>query len=334
MADDLSAAALLRRHLNDAASSFLIGVPAAVAEFMREADEPADLAADGLSVTTPRGTLAVTWRDDARPIAYEAPSRRPERWLHGVVFCLPPAEARMGGRTVLTELGPDRDAVRGEDRDAALFDLGAGAPQIDFCVRTKDPGLTARLRRHCGQALADWPEALMSALLEAGPHRVVVSRLGRIEVTQPIPSVRTPLGPHTHLFPDRIGAGRTHGEEVPLPDGWLPCLHLYPPHPCLDLLGEERPFDRARHAAFQRLLEAWAPAGYRDAKARAIAAFEAGAPPESFAPGGSPLGGTALRVALRQLRWTHREDARLDHWRTHFGRVFGDDPMARGRNPS
>ena len=57
MPDDLSAAALLSRHLSDAASSFLIGVPAAVAEFMREADEPADLAADGLSVTTPRGVL-------------------------------------------------------------------------------------------------------------------------------------------------------------------------------------------------------------------------------------------------------------------------------------
>ena len=322
MADDLSAAAVLRRYLNDPASSFLIGVPAAVAEFMREADEPVDITGGGFSVTTPRGALAVTWRDDARPVAYEAPSRRPERWLHGVVFCLPLAEARMGGRAVLTELGPDRDAVRKDDRDAALFDLGVGAPQIDFCVRTKDPGLTAHLRRHCGQALADWPGALMGALLAAGPHRVVASRLGRIEVTQPIPSVRTLPGPHTHLFPERIGEGRTHGEEVPLPAGWMACLHLYPPHPCLDPLGEERPFDTACHAAFQRLLEAWGPAGYSDAKVRAFAAFEAGAAPESLAPDGSPLDGTALRVALRQLRRMHGEDARLDLWRAHLGRVL------------
>ena len=45
---------------------------------------------------------------------------------------------------------------------------------------------------------------VMTALLETGPHRVVVSRLGRIEVTQPIPHDRTPLGPHTHLFIDRL----------------------------------------------------------------------------------------------------------------------------------
>ena len=83
-----------------------------------------------------------------------------------------------------------------------------------------------------------------------------------------------------------------------------------------------------------RLLEAWAPAGYSDAKARAFAAFEAGAPPESLTPDGSPLAGTALRVALRQRYRTHGEDARLDLWRAHLDRVFGDDPVAGGRDPS
>jgi hypothetical protein len=312
----LSAIEVLERHLGDTASSFMIGVPAAVAEFMRDPEEPAG--ADGLAVTTPRGGLRVTWRDDARPVAYEALSRRPERWLHGVVFCLPEAAARMGAREALTELGPDREALHAGDRDAVLFDLGVGAPQIDFCVRTSDPGLTALLRRYCGRAMTDWPGELAAALLEAGPQRVVASRLGRIEVTQPIPRKRTPLGPHTHLFPDRIGEGRRSGEGVPLPEGWLPCLHLFPPHPCLDLAGDERPFEDARHAAFQRLLEAWGPADYVIAKARVHTALESGAPPEAFEPEDSLLAHLALRVALRQLRQTQGDDEVLAAWCAQF----------------
>ena len=266
---------VLRAYLADAAASFAIGVPAAVAEFLRDPGEPVEAGAGGLSIATPRGGVRLTLSDEMRPLAIETPSRRPGHWLQSVVFLLPEAEARMGGRRVLSALGPDDAALTARDRADELFDLGVGAPHVDFCVRTPDPALIARLRAACGQAMADWPQDLASALLAANPHRVVVSRLGRIEVTGPIPRARTPLGPHTHLFPEKLGDGATHDPDLPLPAGWLPCLTLYPPHPQADLAGDPVPFDRARHAAFQALLEAWGEPGYLAAKARALAALRA-----------------------------------------------------------
>ena len=306
MFDDRSAIEVLRRSLADPAGSFSIGVPAAVAEFMRDAEEPAEALADGLGVATARGAIRLTAREDVRLLAYEALSRRPERWLHGLVFCLPEAAARMEGSRVLRALGPDREAVQTGDREAQLFDLGVGAPQADFCVRTSVPALIELLRRNGGRPLAEWPGEVMAALKEANPQRVVRSRLGRIEVTQPIPGNRTPTGPHTHLFPHLLSdlssgpdRDRAYDPELPVPEGWLPCLQVYPPHPTIDLLGDDRPFDGARHAAFQDLLAAWAPPDYTREKARANAAFEAGETPESFVPRETPAGRTV--EADRQL---------------------------------
>jgi len=294
---------VLRAYLADAAASFAIGVPAAVAEFLRDTGEPVEAGAGGLSIATPRGGIRLTLSDEMRPLAIETPSRRPGHWLQSVVFLLPEAEARMGGRRVLSALGPDDAALTARDRAAELFDLGVGAPHVDFCVRTPDPALIARLRAACGLAMADWPQDLASALLAANPHRVVVSRLGRIEVSGPIPRARTPLGPHTHLFPEKLGA--THDPDLPLPAGWLPCLQLYPPHPQADLAGDPVPFDAARHAAFQALLEAWGEPGYLAAKARALAALRAtGEVPASEnrveAAGEAGSAARAAEVARRQ----------------------------------
>ncbi|MDX1575202.1 MAG: hypothetical protein R3285_03345, partial [Kiloniellales bacterium] len=188
---------VVRAQLEDPAASFAIGVPGAVAEFLRDPAEPFETGGDGLTVTTPRGGIRVSLPEGMRPLAAESPSRRTGHWLQSVAFCLPEAAARMGGRRVLTALGPDRAALRARDRAAELFDLGVGADPIDFCVRTGDPQLAGRLQSACGRALADWPADLTAALFAANPHRVVMSRLGRIEVTGPIPSERTPLGPHT-----------------------------------------------------------------------------------------------------------------------------------------
>ena len=85
----------------------------------------------------------------------------------------------------------------------------------------------------------------MEVILAANPHRVFLSRLGRIEVYQPIPpaSGKSPDGPHTHVLPRLLKSGRTHPATEPIPDGWFPCAHLYPPHPARDGMGEARPFD-------------------------------------------------------------------------------------------
>ncbi len=288
--------AVLRAQLADAAASFAIGLPAAVAEFLRDPAEPLELDEDSLSIETARGGIRLTLPEGVRPVAYETPSRRPERWLQGVVFCLPEADARMGGRGVLSALGPDTAALKARERESALFDLGVGAPHVDFCVRTRDTGLAALLRANCGLSMAEWLDDLVAALFAANPHRVVMSRLGRIEVTGPIPSERTPLAPHTHLFPEKLGEGARHDPEIPLLAGWLPCLQLYPPHPQFDLAGDPIPFDAARHAAFQALLQAWGEPGYLAAKARAEAALSA----SGEAAGQEGSAASALEVARRQ----------------------------------
>jgi hypothetical protein len=226
----------------------------------------------------------------------------------------------------LTELGPDRAAVLPAGRELILFDLGVGAGNVDFCIRTDEPDLIAFLRARDGRALFAGGDAradgeTLAAIAAADPERVVISGLGRIEVTQAVGRTRTPEGPHTHLLPDLLAAGRTQGAEAPVPVGHLPALHLYPPHPCLDMMGRDRPFDPDRHAAFQALLATWAPPGYADEKARFAAAFEAGGGAEDFTPADSVLGRLALRVALRQRRRIDGEGRRLEDWRARFDPV-------------
>src|SRR5258707_12089051 len=98
---------------------------------------------------------------------------------------------------------------------------------------------------------------LFEFLAQRSPHRVMLSRLGRIEVFEKIgvKGSPPPAGPHTHLLPRFVRQGRTHAADVPVPKGWLPCLSLYPPNPVQDENGPPRPMDRAALDAFQGLLE-------------------------------------------------------------------------------
>ena len=116
--------------------------------------------------------------------------------------------------------GADDEALRERDRDAVLFDLGLGALQVDCCVRVADPEVAAQLRAHCGQPVFAAPA--MGIILAANPHRVFLSRLGRIEVFQPIPPPdgKSPDGPHTHVLPGLLRHRRTHAATEPIPDGW------------------------------------------------------------------------------------------------------------------
>ena len=49
---------------------------------------------------------------------HETLSKTAKGWGQGLVLCLPEAGARLGQRTVVTELGPDREALRPQDRVA------------------------------------------------------------------------------------------------------------------------------------------------------------------------------------------------------------------------
>ena len=298
-------------HLADPSSGFTIGSLGAIAEFFRDHDEPTEGADNALRVVTARGAIRVELRDEVLPLAYETLSTRMGLWQHGVLFCLPETSGRGVQRTVITELGPDAGAVRPCDRGAVLFDLGLGQRNVDFCVRTADAGLIAILRSQAGGSVGP----IMNALIDASPHRVALAALGRIEVYQPIDRKRSPDGPHAHVLAPLLKTGRTHSANVPVPDGYVPCLALYPAHPLFDIQGRARSFDAARHRAFQAILSDWGDGRYVAEKRRVEEAMQNGAAPSSYAQPSSRLERLALRIAVRQRRHL---DETVQAWSDRF----------------
>jgi hypothetical protein len=217
----------------DHGTQWSLGTFGAIAEFMRDADEPATLNHGGTSVSavTRRGGIRLAPPAGTRPFAFETVAC--EGWSSRMALCLSAGQCGMNRRAVLTEIGPDAQALRERDSDAILFDLGLDALQIDACVRVSDAGVIADLRAHTGRALLEPGNPAMGVILAADPHRVFISRMGRIEVFQPIPSAhgQSPDGPHTHVLPDLLRQKRTHAAAEPIPAGFVPCAHLYfPPH--------------------------------------------------------------------------------------------------------
>jgi hypothetical protein len=303
---------LAAEHLAAAASSWSIGTYGVLAEFAREAGEPCDRG--DLQVVTARGAIRIEANPAAAALAYEVLSVQPALWHHGVLFSLPEAAAALPARSAITELGPDRAAIRDGDRAAVLFDLGLGSPAFAFCVRTADPALAATLRRAAGTPLLAAGRELAGALIAASPHRVAFSRLARIEVYQPIAPEggATPTGPHTHLLPRLLRPRQSHSANIRLPAGAVPGLTLYPPHPAKDEAGVRKPFSHGEHAAFQSVFARFADAEARTAKAAVIAAIERGDPP-AHKPA-TRIGRQAARIALRQLRLAGGTGPALAAW--------------------
>ena len=310
---------LLCDHLHDPGSSFSIGSFGAIAEFHRKTGEPLVLDDPArLMIATSRGALRIDLDAGVTPLAYETLSGRRGRWQHGVVFCLPKKRAQSHRRTALTELGPDDGAVRDEDRDGILFDMGLGAGNVDFCIRTSDPSLLSILRDCAGGSVFDAGSPVMGAIIEASPHRVALSKLGRAEVYQAIGRTETPEGPHTHVLPKLLKNGRTHSSNIPVPRGSLPCLNLYPANPMVDSLGRAKPFDLEAHTHFQSLLARWGLPEHRAEKARFVAAVNRGDEPGAYPCADTRLGRTVLRVALRQAQQVDAANPTLAAWSRHF----------------
>src|SRR5947209_5756059 len=131
-----SAFDLIVDQLADPHAQWSLGTFGAIAEFARDADEPAEIVRDetSMSVVTPRGGIRLVDGPNLRAVAFETITT--QDWSQRVAFCLPTAESAMNRRAVLTELGVDAEALRGQDREALRFDLGLGAAQVDCCVRT------------------------------------------------------------------------------------------------------------------------------------------------------------------------------------------------------
>ncbi len=309
---------LLHRAIADPDTQWSLGTFGAIAEFSRDPDEPVALrqSGDAVSAVTARGGIALRHHPRYRALASESITK--SGWNQRIALCLSEADSAMGGRAVLTELGADTAALRASDRDSILFDLGLGAPHADFCVRIGDPDTAAQLRQHAGRAVFETGNPAMGLVLAANPHRVFISRLGRIEVYQPIPpaSGRSPDGPHTHVLPKLLKSARTHPATEPIPEGWIPCAHLYPPHPARDGLGDIRPFDPARHDAFQADIARFGNPEIVAIKRRVQDAIAAELPPSATSV--DRHGRAGIRIALRQLKAAGHASPVLQSWLQDF----------------
>ncbi|WP_232627717.1 DUF6925 family protein [Methylobacterium sp. Leaf118] len=286
---------LLRGALADPGTAWSLGTFGAIAEFMRDPDEPVQALADGrMGMATARGAIALIPNADLRPVAYETALAL--GWNHAVALCLPSEACAMSGRSVVTELGPDREAARAENREDVLFDLGLGLRAVDACVRTGDPDAVACLRAGVGRPLFDPANPIGPRLVAMSPHRIFLARIGRIEVYAPIPGPggTSPEGPHTHVLPKLLRQGRTHAATTPIPAGLVPCAGLHPPHPYKDMLGQRIAFDVARLDAFRALLDRWGDPDW--------VAIKRGAPHMPDSPLSSRHAQGARRVAEIQAR--------------------------------
>lgn len=292
---------VLAEQLADPDSHWGLGGFGAIAEFCRDRDEAAAPGAPDMSLVTARGGIRIAGCAGARLVAYETAAGA--GWNQTLSLCLPLDAAAMSRRAVLTEIGPDADALRAEDRDGILFDLGLSLPHVDAMVRVRDAETVARLRAHAGKSVFAPDSGAMGVILAANPHRVFVSRCGRVEVYQPIPPPdgRSPEGPHTHVLPKLLAHNRTHAATEPVPDGWAPCLSVFPAHPVKDAFGRATPFVAERHRAFQSLLDVYGDPAMTALKARVTQAVAAGEAP--FADiGDDRFARACIRVALRQMQ--------------------------------
>ena len=317
---------LLHQQIADADTQWSLGTFGGIAEFSRDREEDVRLtqSATGASAVTARGGIAIDLPDACRPFAFETITR--SAWSQRVALCQPADRCAMNRRKALTELGPDHAALKPEHRDSILFDLGLSAVQADLCVRIDDPDTATQLRNFCGRSLFDPANPAMGVLLKTNPHRVFISRIGRIEVYQPIPSPsgKSPDGPHTHILPKLLNSGRTHAPTEPIPDGWTPCAHFYPGHPVRDG-GCPKSFDAKRHDTFQRMIERFGDSASLALKRRVANAIEAGEPPSAFPIQQQRHDRASVRITLRQLKAAGVASPVLQAWLATFDPAAGDE---------
>ncbi len=325
-----SALELITAQLDDPHAQWSLGTFGAIAEFMRDADEPAEILRDetAMSVTTPRGGIRLDLRPDLRPVAFETVTT--QGWSQRVAFCLAEADSAMNRRAVLTEVGTDPRALRAQDRNAVVFDLGLGVHQADCCVRTDNAELIAGLRACAGRSLLEPGNPAMRLVLQHSPHRVFATRAGRAEVYQriPAPGGQAPDGPHTHVLPKLLAHKRTHAATEPIPRGLVSCAHLYPAHPLRDGTGRALPFDAGRYAAFQRLLSRFGDIEHVRLKRNVVKALNAGASPEAIAMPSDRFAQASIRIALRQVKASGGTSPALARWFAAHDSMAGDQDEA------
>ena len=307
---------LVEEHLALPASTWTVGPPGAVARFARDADETARRGPNG--VVTDRGGLRVLLPDEAVAIAYETPSGHDAlRWQHAVAFCVPDEVARRAARDVVTELGPDAEAMRPQDTGGVLFDLGLGTPAADVLVRTADPAALAVLRGAEGRDVLDDDLGLTAALATMTPHVVVLTAAARMEIL--VAGSHPGAGPSLRLRPSRARAAAGTPPHLPIPAGWTTVLRLHPAHPAAEPDGRRVPFDAERHTAFQALLAEHGDPVLGVVGVQVADAVRANRLPDGVTVPDDPPTRAAISVVLRRLALTEGTSGVLAAWRSRYG---------------
>ena len=296
----------------DPAHGWSMGTFGAVAEFVRDADEPATVTreANRLEIVTNRGGLRLAPIEALTGVAWDTLSADGETWGHALAFCAPQPPT---ANDVIQALGCDSQALRPQDRQSPWFDLGVGCGAVRMCARTSDPQLIAALTRAAGTALLADP-ALMVDMLRGQPHRVMVSPAGRIEVYQaiPAPDGKSPVGPHTHLLPKLIGKG-AHSANTPIPAPLQSLLTLHPRSPWRNALGVRHAYNAANDAAFAPLLIEFGLPADTQIQASIAAAIASDRAPSTFTWPDERRGRTKARITLRRL--AAQGDERVAPWK-------------------
>ena len=315
---DSASYALLSETLRDGRCGFSVGGLGALAEFHDGQGSFTPHSDGAMVVRSARGALRIRPAADINPLAYETLSGTEDSWQWGVVLLGADPVHAMGRRKVLTEIGPDGEAIKRSATTEVLFDLGAGLPHVDYCVRTADDALLALLRRYRGKAVIAERHEVMEAIIDASPTRVALSSVARIEVYQRIDRHQTPSGPHTHLLPDLLKHGRTHSANIPVPAGFYPVFTIHPRHPLYDDLGRRHRFDAQALSRFQPWLDAFGDRRYVSAKRKLENAVINGESPADYRGAQSRAGRLAERVALRQLGHTLSDPTTRNPWLDRF----------------
>jgi predicted Fe-S protein YdhL (DUF1289 family) len=210
--------------------AWVLGVFGAVAEFCVGLDESCDIddAGESFTACTSRGAIRFEISSQVRALGITTVVESVKKEV--VVLAVPKVGLRRPVNHSLAFLGPDQEAIRPEEREDRLFDLGLGAKAAGFCVRVSAPDLARDLEDRIGQGWADLLTGLSGRIVSASPTRVVLTPIGRVEVYTPIPPPggRSPDGPHTHFLPTQLAVGRETPPGLELPDSLAPCAIFYP----------------------------------------------------------------------------------------------------------
>ncbi|MCB9958111.1 MAG: DUF1289 domain-containing protein [Rhodospirillaceae bacterium] len=216
--------------IRSAAGTWVLGVVGAVGEFLRAADEAVEIAEDGdtIAATTPRAALRVSLGRRVRATSLPGPTDREDK--RRIVLSLPAAAMEVPMRDTIGDCGPDTAAIRSDDRDGRLFDMGLGRAAARFCVRTEFPPLIEALNAAVGETWQQILPRIAPLLVAVSPVRVIETGLGRVEIATPIPPPdgASPDGPHTHFLPDHIALGRDLPLGMEIPSAYAPGAIFYP----------------------------------------------------------------------------------------------------------